>query len=133
MFDLNKALNDCYYSDLYKDATGCRPRNVFFASQEELDKDVEYLQGLLERNLDEQKNNEAHAEMDFEVLLKETQALVVGSTEQDAFRVLLQSEDMEKSFEFYGTEIVEHHFGLAYGYLRDRFSNAKTLAEALGE
>lgn len=125
MFDLNAALNDCLYSDLYKDVYGSRPRNVFFASQAELDADVEFLCRQLDKKLLEQQTDEAAAEMAFESRLKETQALVVNSTEQDAFRVLLQSEDIDQDFDWYGTDFIEYHFGLKYGYLRDRFSNRK--------
>lgn len=121
MFDLNAALNDCLYSDLYKDVYGVRPRNVFFASQAELDADVAFLHRRLDEQINEEKIAQKAAAVDFEARLSEIQRLVVGTSREDAFRIFLQANELEEDYNWYGTEIVEWKFNLPYGSLREEF------------
>lgn len=125
MFDCNKAMNDCLYSDLHKDVYGFRPHSKTFASQAELDEDVEYLCRRLDEKIEEDRAEEADAMIRFDARLAEIQKLVVNADEQTAFRLLLQAEDLERDFDWYGAELAEHHFGLRYGSLRERFPNRK--------
>ena len=121
MFDLNAALNDCLYSDLYKDVYGSRPRNVFFASQAELDADVDFLCKQLDSQLDEEKIIQAANAVKFETRLAEIQALVQDSTRENAFRLLLQAEELDRDFDWYDVGVIEHHFNLRYGSLKQEF------------
>ena len=121
MFNLNKALNDCYYSDLYKSVYGSRPLNVFFASQAELDSEVEFLSSCLSKKLDEEKIAQSKNIEDFNIILREIQNLVKGSTEKDAFRLFLQANNLEEDYKFYGLSFIECEFNLPYGSLYEKF------------
>lgn len=121
MFDLNAALNECLYSDLYKDVYGSRPRNVFFASQAELDADVDFLCKKLDAQIEEQNLAQANNMVAFEARLAGIQSIVANTSREDAFRILLQSEGLDSDFDWYGTEVVEHNFNLPYGSLREEF------------
>lgn len=109
---ISQLMNDHCFSDLYKDAYGFRPRGVTFDTEEELLAEIEYLQGMVERQIEEKREEEKRASIEFEELISNLVQSGAGD-KKTAIRWLMDSDN------FYDEGHVEYEFGLPYGYLRE--------------
>lgn len=119
--DINR-LTDSYdgdvYSDLYKDVYGIRPRGASFESVEAFDEDFRFLCRQLDETLKREAEEKNRAAAEFEIRLNEIMYLTNNMNREDAIRVLIQAEDIEKEVEWYGYERLEYELNLPYGYVK---------------
>ena len=101
-------------SDFYKDAFGFRPRGHYqeWWTQEELDKEYDYLSGCCREAREMEEIRESEALIEFNKLIDETIALGAGDRDT-AIRWLMESENVDPNF----YQDVEYFFwghGLSY-------------------
>lgn len=118
--DINALTNSkdgCIFSDLYKDVYGRRPGADYrFESIDAFDADMVYLSAKLDRQIEEQKVEQARNFEDFMRRVDGIMRTVMGSDRSDAVRILCAAEGIsEDEFDFYGLEILEYKFDLKYG------------------
>jgi hypothetical protein len=107
----------------YKSAYGFKPRGSAYTrltemSYTELQKEAEYLDGEVERSIQEEKSREALAVAAFEAKIADAMGLGAAD-EATAYRWLLQAEDLVgEPDEGY----IEYNLGLPYGYLKGKFA-----------
>lgn len=107
------------YYEMYKDLYGYRPQDFNQMSTEELQSEVEYLSLRISEKIEEEKKMEELAALDFEVRVDEIQKLVNGCDRRRAFEIIADAEGLLADYEYYGNELLEDHFGLNYGYLKN--------------
>lgn len=106
------------YSNLFKDVYGSRPRNIQFESEADFLSDYEFLVGQLDRQMEQDTQREREAVSNFELRLNEVMFITENMNRNDAIRILIQAEDLEKDVEWYGYESLEFELGLPYGYIK---------------
>ena len=113
--------NESFIWDAYKEVCGFRPRdlNLKEMTDEEINKYAEQLSEELNVSIQEEKKQKERAIVRFEKRIDVVLELVSGSTREDALRFIIQSEDMENDISFYGYEVLEFHFELPYGYIKN--------------
>ena len=109
------------YSDLYKEVYGSRPRNVEFVSEAEFEEDYNFLCAELEKNIISEKQQQKEAASDFELRLNDIMFITENMNRKDAIRILIQAENLEEDFDWYGYEVVEFNLNLPYGYIKNSF------------
>ena len=123
--DVNRLTNSYdgdIYSDLYKDVYGCRPRGAQFESLEDFDKDFDFLAKCLDRMIDEEKIEQQKNIEAFEARVAAVQEIVVGADREAAINIIIQGEDLEDDFAFYGYECLEYRLKLPYGYIKENLN-----------
>lgn len=107
-----KSFDPAMFRDIYRDAYGCRPRMSFEGmTAEQLDElfDSTYAMALIEMD-----RADKEAAENFEAFKARLEGMVTDFTIsiQDAFRWLLQAENLAADYEHYGISVVNHHFGM---------------------
>lgn len=102
------------YWDMYKDAHGIRPRHTDTSgwSEEDFDKELAYLQGVIDTEYAEQQVREAAAAVAFEQRINDTVALGAW-TRDNAIRWIHEAEETQGDDEY-----LCYKLGLKYGYFR---------------
>ena len=114
----NMAFSFCddTYSDLYKDVYGFRPRGAYVAwthmSDEEKQKEWDFLCSRLDAIIDERKEEEALAIVEFEKLVGKT--MTAGAPDREtALRWIMDASDCGGDWEY-----LCFHCHLPYGYFK---------------
>jgi len=117
------------FSDLHKDARGRRPGDghEFYQPYTTDARKQEIWDSMIEEFNDEQKEEEMRhtaALESFEARIAATRALG-ASTDVDAIKWILESEELTAYDYMYGVDYVAYHFGLAYSNpLKELFTKA---------
>lgn len=112
-------------SDLHKDVYGHRPSVGFWGnwnllSDDDKQKEWDSLIIELEYSIEIEKRIQNNAVINFEERIEKAINLVLGSTRQDAIRIIIQAEDIENDVKHYGHAHLEYHFGLPFGYIKSK-------------
>jgi hypothetical protein len=104
----------CQYWDMYKDAYGCRPRGIDTTSwtEQEFEKEFEFLGRVIEREEIARKEAEAQAIIQFED--KVTNLMHTGTNRARVVAWLMDSVDANGDSEY-----ACYLFGLPYGYFKE--------------
>jgi hypothetical protein len=102
------------FSDMYKDAYGIRPRFVDTSAwgEEEFQKEFDYLQGIITRDLAEQEVRQTQAARDFEKRVAETIAL--GARDRETAMKWIHDAEGSNGDDEYLCYLLD----LKYGYFR---------------
>ena len=107
------------YSDLHKDVYGTRPRGVTFPTVAAFDQDFKSLYFQLEIHLEREREEQEERATRFEERVTSTLELVANTDREGAINIIAQAEGISpEEIQFYGWEILEHHLGLKYGYIK---------------
>lgn len=106
-----ESLIDLYW-DMYKEAYNVRPRHVDFNSMtmEQMTKDIEYFESVVQENYKQRLIDEAHAIEQFEIRVAAVIATGAG-TREDAIRWIHEAEDTQGDDDY-----LCYNLGLPYGY-----------------
>jgi hypothetical protein len=108
----NKQQLECIIWDAYKDAYGVRPRhmNLEAMTEEELNKELEFLGKVIDENEKQRRADEAVAIDEFETHVAETIRMGAGDRET-ALRWIMEASEAQGDWEYFC--FLE---GLPYGY-----------------
>ena len=103
------------FSDLYKDAYGCRPTFNVVAGMTDIEKQQEWdiLVGMVERNIEEDRVRDAEAVAAFEARVAEVIA-IGAKDEATAYRWILEGQGYDEGDLMYGGEKVCFDMGLPF-------------------
>lgn len=108
------------FSDLHKDALGFRPRDraCLFTSVEDFDQTWEYLLKELAATNEAEAAAERMAIERFQERVEEVMSMVVGSTKEDAIRIMVDADGHSDDYNYKDYDYIDYCWGLPYGHLR---------------
>lgn len=106
------------YSDMFKDAYGCRPRYAAFTSLEDFDATFNRLVERLDAQAEVEKEQQIKNSERFEQYIKDTMELVHGIDRVRAIEIIADAEGELEDMKFYGYERLEWCYGLSFGYIK---------------
>jgi hypothetical protein len=107
------------FSDLHKDALGFRPRvrACMFTSVVDFDQTWDYLVRELNDSMDHEKQMQENAIARLQERVADIQSIVVNASKKDAIRIMIDSDDLSESMDWYGYENIEYCWNLPYGFI----------------
>lgn len=109
------------YSDLHKDAYGCRPRGSLceFKSIEDFDAAWACAQAALESEMDREAQAAVEAKKAFDKRVYDVMEVMPTATRRDAIRLVLEAVGISRcDISAYGYDYADYEFGLKYGTIK---------------
>lgn len=112
----NKEQLECIIWDAYKDAYGIRPRhmNLSAMTEQELQAELTFLEGEIERRIVEERAEQEEAIVRFEKRVQDT--IEAGANDREtAIRWIVEAEEAE----YADLDYLCYRLGLPYGYFKE--------------
>lgn len=111
---------ETYVYEATKDLYHYRPTGLSEMSLDELRVESDRLDDAMKSEIEERNGRETAALAEFNQHIADIQNLVVGTSFQDALRILAEAEGIaDEEIDFYGYGIIEDRLGLKYGIIKE--------------